>query len=139
MEIIKNPENILCECPVCAVKKLNHNIYITDTHYVCESVVKGEKPCKPKARLARQMCQFTITKEQALKFFQGGRTDVIDKFISKKGRPFAASLVLKPEGKVVFEWEFPPREKKAPGEGKPVAKKAAKKGAKKSTKAPAKN
>lgn len=139
LEIIKNPENILCECPVCAGKKLNHNIYITDTHYVCESVVKGEKPCKPKARLARQLCQFTITKEQALKFFQGGRTDVIDKFISKKGRPFAASLVLKPEGKVVFEWEFPPREKKAPGEGKPAAKKAAKKASKKSGKPPKKD
>ena len=114
LEILKDPTRILCPCPVCALKNIAHNIYITETHYVCESVVRGEKPCKPKARLARQFCQFPISEDQALKFFEHGRTDVIDKFISKKGRPFAASLVLKPEGKVVFEWEFPPREKKAP-------------------------
>lgn len=134
LEIIKNPEHILCECPVCAVKNIKSHIYITDTHYVCEAVVRGEKTCKPKARLARQFCQHPITKEQALKFFQGGRTDVIEKFISKKGRPFSASLVLRPEGKVVFEWEFPPREKKAPGEGRPAAKKAAKTAKKKAAK-----
>ncbi len=131
---IKDPANILCECPVCALKKTKSHIYMTDTHYVCEAVVRGEKTCKPKARLAKSFCQFPISKEQALKFFEGGRTDVIDKFISKKGRPFSASLVLKPEGKVVFEWEFPPREKKAPvaktatpfGSKKKAAKKAAK-------------
>lgn len=128
-EIIKNPENILCECPVCALKKLKHNIYITDTHYACEAVIKGEKPCKPKARLSRTLCQFEITKEQALKFFVDGKTDVIDKFISKKGRPFSASLVLAPQGKVVFEWQFPPREKKAPGAKKAASKKAAAKSA----------
>ncbi len=123
---IKDPANILCECPVCAVKKTKNHIYMTDTHYVCEAVVRGEKTCKPKARLAKEFCQHPITKEQALKFFQGGSTDVIEKFISKKGRPFSASLVLQTEGKVVFEWKFPPRERK-----EPVAKKATPFGAKK--------
>ena len=125
LETIKDPTRILCPCPVCAVKKLAHNIYITETHYVCESVVRGEKPCKPKARLARTFCQYPITEDQALKFFEQGRTDVIDKFISKKGRPFTASLVLQPQGKVVFEWEFPPREKRPPGAKKAAAKKKA--------------
>jgi DNA topoisomerase-3 len=123
---IKDPANILCECPVCAHKKIKNNIYMTDVAYVCEAVVRGEKTCKPKARLKKEYCQHPITKEQALKFFVGGRTDVIEKFISQKGRPFSASLVLKVEGRIVFEFEFPPRAKK-----EPVAKTATAYGSKK--------
>ena len=36
------------------------------------------------------------------------KTDLIDKFISKGGKPFAAYLVMDDKGKVTFE--FPPRE-----------------------------
>ncbi len=115
LEILKDPANILCPCPVCASKGVTANIYITDAAYACENVIKGNKTCKPKARLSRELCRFPISKEQALKFFQEGRTDVIDKFISKKGRPFSASLVLNVNNKVVFEWDFPPRKPKAGG------------------------
>jgi DNA topoisomerase-3 len=115
LAVIRDPANILCPCPVCASKKLTNNIYETDTAYVCEAVVRGEKTCKPKGRLSKELCQFKISREQALKFFQGGETDVIDKFISKKGRPFKASLKLNVENKVVVEWNFPPREARPKG------------------------
>ena len=62
--------------------------------------------------------QRAIEKEQVQKLLANGRTDLIDKFISKKGRPFKAFLVVGEGGKVGFEFE--PRKGKKPGEpGKP--------------------
>ena len=58
----------------------------------------------------------------ALRVFQDGKTEVIEGFISKKGRPFNASLNFEPEGKRTIRWEFPPREPKK----KTAKKKAAK-------------
>jgi DNA topoisomerase-3 len=58
-----------------------------------------------------------IPREQMIKLLQTGKTDLIDKFISKKGRPFNAYLKFG-EGKVSFEFE--PRKPRAP---KPGAKK----------------
>jgi len=47
-----------------------------------------------------------IPKEQAQKLLTSGKTDLLDSFISKRGRPFSAYLKLE-EGKVGFE--FPER------------------------------
>jgi DNA topoisomerase-3 len=60
--------------------------------------------------------QRAIEKEQVQKLLTQGRTDLLDKFISKKGRPFKAFLVLGPDKKVGFEFE--PRAKKTPGSAK---------------------
>jgi DNA topoisomerase-3 len=49
------------------------------------------------------------------KLLETGKTDLLDKFISKKGRPFKAFLVAK-EGKVAFEFE--PRKAKVKGAAK---------------------
>ena len=91
------------------------------------------------------MCKYEIPREQAIKYFTQGKTDLIDKWISKKGRPFQASLTCNTKGKRMLGWEFPPREpakKKVAAEGDaPVKKVAAKKApAKKAAakKAPAK-
>ena len=54
-----------------------------------------------------------ILKEQAQKLLTTGRTDLLDGFISKRGRPFSAYLKFE-DGKVGFE--FP--EKTAPAESK---------------------
>ena len=116
----------LCECPVC--KK--GAIYETPTSWVCSERVAGDG-CK--GRLSREMCKYQIPREQALKFFTDGKTDLIDKFISKKGRPFSAHLVCNTKGKRLLQWEFPPREAK-PAAKKTAAKKpAAKKTAAKKT------
>lgn len=97
------PENKLCACPVCE----KGDIYMTPHSYVCSERVKGEK-CK--GRLSREMCKVEIPKEQALKFFTDGKTDLFDNFISKKGRPFKARLTCNPKGRRILNWEFPPRE-----------------------------
>jgi DNA topoisomerase-3 len=58
-------------------------------------------------KVGRLMCQKEITREQAIQLVTRGKTDLIEKFISKKGRPFGAYLV-RHGGKIT--WEFPPRE-----------------------------
>jgi DNA topoisomerase-3 len=51
-----------------------------------------------------------------------GKTDLLPKFISKKGRPFSAHLKLE-KGKVGFEFaERAPKAKKAPTKKAAVAK-----------------
>jgi DNA topoisomerase-3 len=44
-----------------------------------------------------------IPKEQAQKLLATGKTDLLDGFISKRGRPFSAYLKLE-DGKVGFEF-----------------------------------
>ena len=57
-------------------------------------------------KVGRLMCQKTITREQAIQLVTHGKTDLIEKFTSKKGRPFDAFLVRQ-AGRIT--WEFPPR------------------------------
>jgi DNA topoisomerase-3 len=57
-------------------------------------------------KVGRLMCQKEITREQAIQLVTRGKTDLIEKFISKKGRPFDAFLVR--QGPRI-SWEFPPR------------------------------
>ena len=92
----------------------NGKVYETDSAFLC--VKDGAKPM----RMGKTICQRTIPAEQAMKIFRDGKTDLLPRFISKKGKPFAAYLKLE-EGKVTFE--FAPREKKAPAKTK-VAKAA---------------
>ena len=58
-----------------------------------------------------------------MKLLPTGKTDLLPRFISKKGRPFNAFLVLGEKGKVEFEFEK--REPKKPGAKKAPPKKAA--------------
>ena len=93
----------LGECPVCAGK-----IFETETSYICEHSQADRKPCKFK--LSKTILGRDIPKEQAQKLLTTGKTDLLEGFISKRGRPFSAYLKLE-DGKVGFE--FP--EKTAPG------------------------
>lgn len=117
-EAIKD-ENKLTSCPLCK----DGDIYVTDTSYICDRRVSGDG-CK--ARLSREMCKYEIPRDQALKYFNEGKTDVIEQWISKKGRPFKAALTCNTKGKRMLGWEFPPREakKKAATKKKTAAKKA---------------
>ncbi len=78
-------------------------------------------------KVGRLMCQKEITREQAIQLVTRGKTDLIEKFTSKKGRPFDAYLVR--QGARIA-WEFPPRKpreggakngKDAPPQGKTAA------------------
>jgi DNA topoisomerase III len=72
-------------------------------------------------KVGRLMCQKPIAREQAVQLATQGKTDLIQGFTSKKGRPFDAFLVRQ-GGKV--SWEFPPRKPKQGGAGKPRKEKA---------------
>jgi DNA topoisomerase-3 len=45
--------------------------------------------------------------EETRAYLNQGRTEILEGFISKRGRPFRASLVRGEKGKI--QWEFPPR------------------------------
>jgi DNA topoisomerase-3 len=80
----------------------------TDSAYLCEGAVT--KACK--FRMGKLILQQPIAIEQAKKLCETGKTDLLRRFISKKGRPFSAFLKLEGE-KVGFEFE--PRAPKASG------------------------
>lgn len=112
-EALEDRSNALCPCPVCKIAGIDRMIFDTETAYLCESQIRGDADaCKPKAKLSKEMCQFHIPAAQAVKYFTEGKTDLIDKFVSKKGRPFTARLVCKTEGTRMLDWEFPEREVK---------------------------
>jgi DNA topoisomerase-3 len=73
--------------------------------YVCEKSLGAEKSCD--FRSGRIILQRPIEREQMQKLLASGRTDLLHRFISKKGRPFSAFLVRGGDGKVGFE--FAPR------------------------------
>ena len=89
-------KEIVGECPVCSGK-----IFETETSYICERSQADRKPCKFK--LSKMILGREISKEQAQKLLSTGKTDLLEGFISKRGRPFAAYLKLE-EGKVGFEF-----------------------------------
>ncbi len=90
------------KCPKCGGK-----IFETENSFICERSQADRKPCKFK--LSKTILGKDIPKEQAQKLLATGKTDLLDGFISKRGRPFSAYLKLEDE-KVGFE--FP--EKTAP-------------------------
>ena len=94
----------LGQCPRCGGR-----VYETDGAYVCEKSQADRKPCKFK--INREILQQPIERAQAQKLLTARKTDLLDKFISKAGRPFPAYLVMDDAGKVTFE--FPPREETA--------------------------
>ena len=58
--------------------------------------------------LKRQLCGLDLPKEEILRMFDEGRTNLIQGFMSKRGMPFGAYLVLSKTGSKA-EFEFPPR------------------------------
>jgi DNA topoisomerase-3 len=63
-------------------------------------------------KVGRLMCQKPVTREHAIQLVERGKTDLIEAFTSKKGRPFDAFLVR--QGAKI-NWEFPPRKPREPG------------------------
>src|SRR5213596_1290044 len=97
-------------CPKCGGK-----IFETENSYICERSQADRRPCKFK--LSKTILGRDIPTEQAQKLLATGRTDLLDNFISKRGRPFSAYLKLE-NGKVGFE--FPEKIEPAlnPGKGR---------------------
>ena len=92
-------------CPKC--KGL---VYEHGRSYVCEKNTGKERQCK--FRTGKVILKRDIEKAQVIKLLNDRKTDLIPNFISKKGRPFKAFLILKPDGDVGFEFESKSKGKK---------------------------
>jgi len=91
-------QSSLGECPQCG-----HAVYEHKMFYVCEKAVGAEPACSFKT--GKIILSRPIEPEQVTKLLRTGKTDLLNKFISKKGRPFSAYLVVVPGGKIGFEFE----------------------------------
>jgi DNA topoisomerase-3 len=58
--------------------------------------------------LKKQLCGLDLPAEEVKRMLEEGRTNLVSGFMSKRGQPFAAFLVLSPNG-AKAEFEFPPR------------------------------
>ena len=94
----------LGKCPRC-----EGNVYASDSDYLCEHSQKETKPCKFKS--GKVVLQQPVEEDQIKKLLDSGRTDFLKGFVSKRGFPFEAALVIEEKGKVGFE--FAPREENA--------------------------
>jgi DNA topoisomerase III len=96
--------------PVAKCPKCESRVFETAMSFACEKSV-GARTCD--FRVGKLILQQPIDRAQFEKLVTAGKTDLLGKFISKKGRPFKAYLVLK-AGKVGFEFEpRPARAKRA--------------------------
>jgi DNA topoisomerase-3 len=84
-------------CPLCQ----KGQVYVLDRAYACENAVSKEKTCT--FRISKNILHREIPREQVEKLIATGKTDLLPKFVSKKGRPFSAHLKLE-NGKVGFEF-----------------------------------
>jgi DNA topoisomerase III len=87
----------LGNCPKCGGR-----VFESATEYVCENSQADQKPCK--FRAGKTILHQPIDREQMTRLLAQGRTDLLQQFISRKGRPFAAHLVIEEGGKVGFEF-----------------------------------
>jgi DNA topoisomerase-3 len=107
----------------CPRKPDGCRVFETSYNYRCEAnCLEPGGRRKIGVTLPKQICQREISAEEATQFFLEGKTAEFPDFISRFGRPFAASLVLQDTGRHGFE--FKPREGKpgSPGPRKSAAK-----------------
>ena len=129
-----DPES-LAPCPFPDCPHSESSIVETPTHFRCEAGLRQEEENREKARvweaenneegkrrrrykppeadrpcpfaLPRTVCKREITRDEALHYVREGRTELLEEFTSRMGRPFSATLFLKENGRHGFE--FPPR------------------------------
>ena len=104
-EIDFSGQEPLGQCPKCGGR-----VFEAPMNYVCERSTGAARTCT--FRSGKVILQQAIDRAQVQKLLGSGKTDLLTKFISRKGRPFKAFLVLK-EGEVGFEFE--PRAAKGKG------------------------
>ena len=96
-------------CPKCSSRVFEHSMA-----YTCEKAIGEGRSCD--FRSGRVILQQAVERQQMKKLLADGRTDLLTRFVSKKGRRFKAFLVKTPDGKIGFE--FQARATKKPEEGK---------------------
>ncbi len=98
----------LCPCPACD----HGTIRIGQTMYACDHA-----ECKFRG-LSKEMCKRSISPEEAKVIMTNGKSDLLEDFTSKRGRPFKAFLVIE---NTRVKFDFPPREAAADATRFPVA------------------
>ena len=88
-------------CPKCGGK-----VFDTEAGYICERSQAETKPCRFK--IGKVILEQPVDATQAQKILATKKSDLLDKFISKAGKPFPAFLVMDGKGKITFD--FPERE-----------------------------
>ena len=88
----------LGKCPQCGHSVFEHGMF-----YICEKSVGSLRSCTFKT--GKIILNRPIEQDQIVKLLQTGKTDLLTKFISKKGRPFSAYLAVDVSGKIKFEFE----------------------------------
>jgi DNA topoisomerase-3 len=126
----------LGRCPICE----DFDVVETPTQFVCAERIKeqnqreaqgGEAKSRKKPKVCgfvmpRTVCKREISRDEFLVYLRTGKTDLLEDFTSRFGRPFSATLVLKENGRHGFE--FPPRKTKGtPQTGEAATAKDAKK------------
>ena len=94
-------KTVMGKCPKCGGKVCD-----TEAGYICENSQLEAKSCKFK--IGKTILEQAIEPDQAQKILAENKSDVLNKFISKAGKPFPAYLVMDKKGKITFE--FPPRD-----------------------------
>jgi DNA topoisomerase-3 len=101
MKVDFTGKEALGKCPKCGGK-----VFDTEAGYICEKSQLDSRACKFK--ISREILQQPIEPAQVRKILASSKSDLLDKFISKAGKPFPAYLVMDEKGKVTFD--FPPRD-----------------------------
>ena len=134
----------VARCPICE----EEDVVETPTQFVCAARLKEEEEREaaggPRKRgkkdpkvcgfvFPRTVCKREITRDEAQHYIRTGKTELLEDFTSRFGRPFSATLVLKETGRHGFE--FPPRKPRggAGEEGAKTAGKGTRRGAKGAT------
>jgi DNA topoisomerase-3 len=94
-------KEVVGKCPKCGGK-----VFDTEAGYLCEKSQLEGKSCQFK--IGKTILEQPIDAVQAAKILKDKKSDVLDKFISKSGKPFPAFLVMDKKGKITFE--FPERD-----------------------------
>lgn len=111
-QIVETRSTFLCSNGLAVLKALDREETST-LPLKNKDVPEGMKYCP--ALLARTVCKREITRDEAIEYFRDGKTQVLEGFTSRKGRPFSAQLYLKEEnGRVGFEF---PTSRSGDGEG----------------------
>ena len=92
---------VVGKCPKCGGQ-----VFDTEVGYICENSQLEAKSCKFK--IGKTILEQPIEAAQAQKILTTNKSDLLDKFISKAGKPFPAFLVMDKKGKITFD--FPERE-----------------------------
>jgi DNA topoisomerase-3 len=100
LEVDVTTHSVVGPCQVCGTG----SIYDLGSVYVCENVAKGSCTFK----MSKSILQRELPPDQLKKMLTEGKSDLLRRFISKKGRPFDAVLTLS-HGKM--GWEFVKRER----------------------------